>query len=125
EALMMGRTAAEAHAEMETQGLSSAEIERLLPHKVFPGNRPSNTFIYRQLDPQTLGMLIALYEPKIFVQASLWGINPFDQWGVELGKQLAKKILPELTATAPLGNHDSSTLGLIERIREFQLTSDK
>jgi glucose-6-phosphate isomerase len=120
EALMMGKTAEEARQEMLGAGLSQIEIDKLLPHKVFPGNRPSNSFLYRRLDPKTLGMLIALYEHKIFVQASLWGINPFDQWGVELGKQLAKKILPELAGNSEVGEHDSSTCGLIERIREYQ-----
>lgn len=120
EALMMGKTAAEARQGMVDAGLSAEESETLLPHKVFPGNRPSNSFLYRSLDPKTLGMLIALYEHKIFVQASIWGINPFDQWGVELGKQLAKKILPELAPDAKIGEHDSSTRGLIERIRELQ-----
>jgi len=120
EALMMGKTESEARQEMEAAGLASEEIERLLPHKVFPGNRPSNSFLYPKLDPKTLGMLIALYEHKIFVQASIWDINPFDQWGVELGKQLAKKILPELAQDAPVGEHDSSTRGLIDRIRKLQ-----
>ncbi len=120
EALMMGKTAAEAQQEMHDAGLPAQEIERLLAHKLFPGNRPSNSFLYRRLDPKTLGMLIALYEHKIFVQASLWGINPFDQWGVELGKQLAKKILPELRPDAAIGTHDSSTCGLIGRIRELR-----
>lgn len=121
EALMTGKTAEEATQDMQAAGLSPAEIERLLPHRVFPGNRPSTTLLYRQLDPQTLGMLIALYEHKIFVQAAIWDINPFDQWGVELGKQLAQKILPELEAGAPVGNHDSSTKGLIEKIRQLQV----
>ncbi|WP_020674969.1 glucose-6-phosphate isomerase [Geopsychrobacter electrodiphilus] len=120
EALMMGKTAAEARAEMTADGLSATEIEALLPHKVFPGNRPSNTFLYPRLDPKTLGMLIALYEHKIFVQANIWGTNPFDQWGVELGKQLAKKILPELTGDGAVGQHDCSTSGLIARIRELR-----
>ncbi len=120
EALMMGKTADEARQEMFDAELPPEEIERLVAHKVFPGNRPSNSFLYRKLDPKTLGMLIALYEHKIFVQASLWGINPFDQWGVELGKQLAKKILPELAPGAAIGEHDSSTCGLIERIHKFQ-----
>jgi glucose-6-phosphate isomerase len=120
EALMMGKTAAEARAELMATDLPQAEIEALVPHKVFPGNRPSNTFLYRRLDPKTLGMLIALYEHKIYVQACIWGINPFDQWGVELGKQLAQKILPELATDATPGGHDSSTCGLIERIRDFR-----
>ncbi len=120
EALMMGKTAEEARQEMGDAGLPPKEIERLLPHKIFPGNRPSNSFLYRRLDPRTLGMLIALYEHKIFVQASLWGINPFDQWGVELGKQLAQKILPELAPGAALSAHDSSTSGLIQRVRDLR-----
>lgn len=120
EALMTGKTAEEAAQDMFAAGLSPAEVERLLPHRVFPGNRPSTTLLYRRLDPHTLGMLIALYEHKIFVQAAIWDINPFDQWGVELGKQLAQKILPELEAGAPVGDHDGSTRGLIERIRQLQ-----
>jgi glucose-6-phosphate isomerase len=120
EALMMGKTTDEARQEMVDTGLPREEVERLLAHKVFPGNRPSNSFLYRRLDPKTLGMLIALYEHKIFVQASIWGINPFDQWGVELGKQLAKKILPELAPDAVPGVHDSSTCGLISRIRALR-----
>ncbi len=120
EALMKGKTAAEARQEMAADGVPDAELERLLPHKVFPGNRPSNTFLYRRLDPQTLGMLIALYEHKIFVQASLWQINPFDQWGVELGKQLAQKILPALTTKAPHTTHDNSTAGLIAKIHDWR-----
>lgn len=120
EALMTGKTAEEAAQDMFAAGLSPAEVERLLPHRVFPGNRPSTTLLYRRLDPHTLGMLIALYEHKIFVQAAIWDINPFDQWGVELGKQLAQKILPELEAGGPVGDHDGSTRGLIERIRQLQ-----
>jgi glucose-6-phosphate isomerase len=112
EALMLGKTAEEARIELEAQGLQGDELEALLPHKVFPGNKPTNTLLFDRLDPHTLGMLIALYEHKVFVQSVVWNINPFDQWGVELGKQLAGKILPELrsgNATA----HDSSTRGLI------------
>lgn len=120
EALMAGKTAEEARTELVAAGLEKTEIERLLPHKVFPGNRPSNTLLYARLDPRTLGMLIALYEHKIFTQAMLWQINPFDQWGVELGKQLAQKIHPELSATAEVGEHDASTRGLILKIRELQ-----
>ena len=117
EALMTGKTADEARAELETSSLSTAEIERLTPHKVFPGNRPSTTILYPQLDPRTLGMLIALYEHKVFVQGVLWGINSFDQWGVELGKQLAKPILAELQGGAG-GRHDSSTAGLLAWLRK-------
>jgi glucose-6-phosphate isomerase len=96
EALMVGKTAAEARAELEAQGLHGEALEALLPHKVFPGNKPTNTLLFDRLDPHTLGMLIAMYEHKVFVQSVVWNINAFDQWGVELGKQLAGKILPEL-----------------------------
>jgi len=85
---------------------------------VFPGNRPSSSFLYKKLTPQTLGSLIAFYEHKIFTQGAIWDINPFDQWGVELGKQLAKKILPELQQNAPVTCHDSSTNSLINYFRE-------
>ncbi len=117
EALMSGKTAAEARAEMEAEGLQAERIEQLLPHKVFPGNRPSSSFLFQKLTPHTLGMLIALYEHKIFTQGAIWDINPFDQWGVELGKQLAKKILPELESSTEIASHDSSTNGLINHYR--------
>jgi len=113
EALMLGKTEAEARAELIAQGLSQAALEALLPYKVFPGNRPTNTILFEQLTPYTLGMLIALYEQKIFVQSVIWNINAFDQWGVEFGKQLANKLLPELQAGALVSSHDSSTNGLI------------
>jgi glucose-6-phosphate isomerase len=113
EALMVGKTASEARVELEAQGMQGEELESLLPHKVFPGNKPTNTLLFDRLDPHTLGMLIALYEHKVFVQSVVWNINPFDQWGVELGKQLAGKILPELRETAPTTRHDASTNGLI------------
>ncbi|MGZ5093202.1 MAG: glucose-6-phosphate isomerase [Burkholderiales bacterium] len=113
EALMRGKTADEARAEMQTQGLSSEEVERLLPHKVFPGNRPTSTLVLDALTPHALGALIALYEHKVFAQSVIWGVNAFDQWGVELGKRLADRILPELAQDAPVGTHDSSTNGLI------------
>ena len=120
EALMKGKTATEARAQMETEGLSHGRIEQLLPHKVFPGNRPSSSFLFDKLTPRTLGSLIALYEHKIFTQGAIWDINPFDQWGVELGKQLAKKILPELEQNDPVSGHDSSTNGLINYYRAQQ-----
>ncbi len=94
-------------------------LESLLPHKVFPGNRPSNTLLYRRLDPFTLGRLIALYEHKIFTQGIVWEINSFDQWGVELGKDLAKAILPELGREAPVESHDRSTNALIHTSRHY------
>ena len=102
---------------MEKQGLSGEALEKLLPYKVFPGNRPSTSLFYRRLTPQVLGSLIALYEHKVFAQGAIWNINSFDQWGVELGKQLANAILPELKGERPLAGHDASTLGLIEFCR--------
>jgi glucose-6-phosphate isomerase len=117
EALMRGKTADEVRAELTAQGLSGAALEALVPHKVFSGNRPSNTILVRKIDPHTLGMLIALYEHKIFVQGIVWNVNSFDQWGVELGKQLAKPILAELEGGAP-GVHDASTAGLIRIVRD-------
>jgi glucose-6-phosphate isomerase len=113
EALMLGKTAEEVRAELTAQGLSGETLEALLPYKVFPGNRPTNTLLFDQLDPRTLGMLIALYEHKVFVQGVVWNINPFDQWGVEFGKQLAGKLLPELQAKQCVSSHDASTNGLI------------
>lgn len=112
EALMLGKTEAEVVAELEATGMSAAQIKALTPHKVFPGNRPSNTLIYKTLDPATLGKLIALYEHKVFVQGIIWDVNSFDQWGVELGKQLAKNLLPAVE-NGPDGSHDSSTEGLL------------
>jgi len=113
EALMKGKTEAEARAELERAGLNGEGLEHLLPHKVFPGNRPTNSILLQKITPRTLGSLIALYEHKIFVQGIIWNINSFDQWGVELGKQLAQKILPELKDSAPVNTHDNSTNGLI------------
>lgn len=114
EALMIGKTSDEARAELERQGLQGDELETLLPHKIFPGNKPTNTLLFDRLDPHTLGMLIALYEHKIFVQGIVWNINSFDQWGVELGKQLAGKILPELLDESVKLKHDQSTGNLID-----------
>jgi glucose-6-phosphate isomerase len=118
EALMMGKTEAHARAELQVQGLPEPELVALLPYKVFQGNRPSNTILYHRLTPKTLGSLIALYEHKVFVQGVIWNINSFDQWGVELGKQLANAILPELRGQKPLGQHDASTLGLLNYCRQ-------
>ncbi|NTU93270.1 MAG: glucose-6-phosphate isomerase [Chlorobiaceae bacterium] len=118
EALMRGKSEVEARAELEGAGVEEQELQTLLPHKVFPGNRPTNTILLDELDPFTLGCLIAMYEHKVFVQGVVWEINSFDQWGVELGKQLAKVILPELTSTTPVGSHDASTNALINRYRE-------
>lgn len=113
EALMRGRTEADVRQEMDAAGRSAAEIEALLPYRVFPGNKPTNTILFDELTPYTLGALVALYEHKVFVQGIIWNINSFDQWGVELGKQLAATILPELEPDAIVSPHDSSTNGLI------------
>ena len=113
EALMKGKTEEEARNELAASGKSPDKIENLLPHKVFTGNRPTNSILYDMLTPKILGSLIAMYEHKVFVQGALWGLNSFDQWGVELGKQLAKKILPELNAEENIESHDASTNGLI------------
>ncbi len=117
EALMRGKTEAEARVEMEATGMPPERIAELLPHRVFPGNRPTNSILYQRLDPHTLGRLLALYEHKIFVQGVLWGIYSFDQWGVELGKQMANRILPELGGDASVTGHDASTNGLIAYYR--------
>ena len=113
EALMLGKTEDEVAAELKAQSLDKARIKALTPHKVFPGNRPSNTIMYAQLTPETLGSLIALYEHKVFVQGTIWNVNSYDQWGVELGKQLAKALLPKVEGTASSEGHDSSTRGLL------------
>ena len=119
EALMVGRSEAAARQEMARAGLAPERIDALLPHRVFPGNRPSNTLLLDRLTPYALGMLIALYEMKIFVQGVLWGINSFDQWGVELGKNLARRIRTEIDAGpgADLSGHDGSTRGLLDYFR--------
>ncbi len=120
EALMNGKTEEEARAELEKQGLSAEQIAELLPFKVFSGNRPTNSFLIKKITPFTLGQLIALYEHKIFVQGVIWNIFSFDQWGVELGKQLANKILPELENDEAVTQHDSSTNGLINVFKEMR-----
>jgi glucose-6-phosphate isomerase len=117
EALMKGKTRDEARQELATSGLPAEQIEDLLPHKVFPGNRPTNTLLLDRVTPQRLGSLIALYEHKIFVQGVIWGINSYDQWGVELGKQLAGIILPELLDDKLNAPHDASTSALIDYFR--------
>jgi glucose-6-phosphate isomerase len=120
EALMNGKTAEEAAAELRREGKSEEDVRRLTPHKVFEGNRPTNSILFEKLTPQILGSLIAMYEHKIFVQGVLWNIFSFDQWGVELGKQLAGKILPELDDDRPVASHDSSTNGLINTYKEMR-----
>ena len=119
EALMRGRTADDVLAEITAQGLSPEAARSLAPHKAFPGNRPTNSILVRRFDPRTLGMLVALYEHKVFVQGVLWGINSFDQWGVELGKELAGAILDALDDKTPDTDHCSSTAGLIDHYRRL------
>ncbi len=120
EALMRGKTPDEVREELEKDGLTGEALERLIPHKVFTGNRPTNSILFPKLTPRTLGMLIAMYEHKIFTQGIIWNINSFDQWGVELGKQLAKAILPELEKPGEIASHDSSTNGLINRFKDYR-----
>uniref|UniRef100_A0A8C7KIQ3 Glucose-6-phosphate isomerase n=1 Tax=Oncorhynchus kisutch TaxID=8019 RepID=A0A8C7KIQ3_ONCKI len=118
EALMKGKTSDEARKELEATGLGGAELEQLLPHKVFQGNKPSNSIVFKKLSPFMLGALVAMYEHKIFVQGVIWNINSYDQWGVELGKQLAKAIEPELRDSSEVHTHDSSTNGLINFLKK-------
>ncbi len=120
EALMKGKTAEEARSELLAQSISGEDLEALVPAKTFEGNRPSNSFFFKRLTPETLGSLIALYEHKIFSQGVIWNINSFDQMGVELGKQLAKAILPELKGNEPITSHDASTNGLIDYFKEIR-----
>ena len=119
QALMNGKTAAEVEAELRASGKTEAEIARLAPFKTFEGNRPSNSILIRRMTPAQLGKLIALYEHKIFVQGVIWNIFSFDQWGVELGKQLAGNILPQLTEKGPVHTHDASTNGLINQYKKW------
>ena len=120
EALMMGKTEEEASEELREQGKSEEEIKKLAPFKTFQGNRPTNSILFEKLTPHTLGALIAMYEHKIFVQGVIWNIFSFDQWGVELGKQLAKKILPELEGDSTVTSHDASTNGLINAFKSMR-----
>ncbi|MBU0594920.1 MAG: glucose-6-phosphate isomerase [Gammaproteobacteria bacterium] len=119
QALMQGKTEDEARTELEASGISGRKLKQLLLHKVFPGNKPTNSILLRKLTPHTLGSLIALYEHKVFVQGIIWNLNSFDQWGVELGKQLASNILPELGHTEITIRFDASTNGLINHFKKF------
>jgi glucose-6-phosphate isomerase len=120
EALMMGKTIEEVQKELKAAGMSSDEIKFHEPYRVFNGNRPTNSIMFERLTPKTLGSLIAIYEHKIFVQGVIWNVFSFDQWGVELGKVLAKKILPELTSPDQISSHDSSTNGLINYFKRLK-----
>lgn len=125
EAMMKGKTGEEVYTELSKAGLNERQIKKLLPYKVFPGNRPTNTFLFKTLNPKTLGSLIALYEHKIFVQGIVWNLNSFDQWGVELGKHLATHIQSELDDLTPVDTHDSSTNGLINYYKKFRPVREK
>jgi glucose-6-phosphate isomerase len=120
EALMKGRTIEEARAQLVAKGMPESEVDRLAPHRVFPGNRPSITILYRRLDPASLGRLVALYEHRVFVEAQLFGINAFDQWGVELGKELATGLQPVVEGLQDAGDRDASTAGLVSHIRALR-----
>ncbi|OFT00721.1 glucose-6-phosphate isomerase [Neisseria sp. HMSC31F04] len=124
EAFMRGKTAGEVRAELQAQGMDGEKIEKLVPHKTFSGNRPTNILLLDKIDPRNMGSLIALYEHKVFVQGVVWGINSFDQWGVELGKQLAQTILAELTGEIPPQPHDASTERLIRLYRRANCEVD-
>jgi glucose-6-phosphate isomerase len=119
EALMRGRSLADVRDELSAAGVAAADSDRLAPHKVSAGNRPSNTILYERLNPETLGMIVALYEHKTFVEGALWRINSFDQWGVELGKALAASLLPMIEG-GTVQNRDSSTDGLIAAARRLR-----
>jgi len=121
EALMNGKSREEVEAELKTAGMQTNEIEKLAPFKVFEGNRPSNSILIKKITPRTLGSLIAIYEHKIFAQGIIWNIFSFDQWGVELGKQLAGRILPELEDDEPVLSHDASTNGLINQYKSWRI----
>jgi len=117
---MQGKTREEVITELSASGKSDEEIERLAPFKVFNGNRPTNSILVKEITPRSLGSLIAMYEQKIFVQGIVWNIFSFDQWGVELGKQLANRILPELESDGHVSTHDSSTNGLINLYKQMK-----
>ncbi|MDV5862731.1 glucose-6-phosphate isomerase [Pseudomonas mendocina] len=118
QALMQGKTREEAEAELRARGMPEAEVQRLAPHKVIPGNRPSNILVMNRIAPFELGALVALYEHKVFVQSAIWGINAFDQWGVELGKEMGKEVYQRLTGQLDSSASDASTQGLIDHFRE-------
>jgi glucose-6-phosphate isomerase len=120
EALMRGRTLTEARQQLLDKGVDKAEAERIAPHRQFDGDRPSITLLYARLDPYSLGRLIALYEHRVFVEAQLFGINAFDQWGVELGKELATGLLPVVTGETDAAGHDASTAGLVAALHAMR-----
>jgi glucose-6-phosphate isomerase len=117
---MKGKTKEDVIEELKASGKSVEDIKKLASYKVFTGNKPTNSILFRKLTPRTLGSLVAMYEHKIFVQGVIWNIFSFDQWGVELGKQLAKKILPELSDDKEISTHDSSTNGLVNAFKDMR-----
>jgi glucose-6-phosphate isomerase len=117
QALMQGKTRSEAEAELRAKGVAEDEVKRVAPHKVIPGNRPSNTIVVERISPRRLGALVAMYEHKVFVQSVIWGTNAFDQWGVELGKELGKNVYSRLVGTDETNAEDASTQGLINYFR--------
>ena len=117
---MKGKKKEEVIAELKSSGKNEEEIEKLTQFKIFEGNKPTNSFLFQKLTPRMLGKIIALYEHKIFVQGVVWNIFSFDQWGVELGKQLAKEILPELESNEDINSHDASTNGLINAYKKMR-----
>jgi glucose-6-phosphate isomerase len=117
---MKGKTPQEVLEEFKKAGKTEEEVKELVAFKVFKGNKPTNSMLFTKLTPRTLGSLIAMYEHKIFVQGIIWNILSFDQWGVELGKQLANKILPELHDEYPVSSHDASTNGLINAFKQMR-----
>jgi glucose-6-phosphate isomerase len=119
QSLMMGKTYDEARIEIEKQGFEGEDIESFIPQKTFEGNRPTSSILFEKLTPKTLGRLIAMYEHKIFTQGIIWGINSFDQWGVEYGKQIAKKVLPQLNDKTHSDAFDSSTNALVRYINSL------
>jgi len=121
EAMAFGKSAEAVEKELVASGMAADAVKALVPHKVFEGNRPSNSFMFKKLTPRMLGILIAVYEMKIFTQGVIWNINSFDQWGVELGKALAKAILPELESSGEVATHDSSTNGLMNYYKRHKL----
>ena len=120
EALLQGKTKREVIQELKKEGKTKEDIQKLYPYRMFEGNKPTNSILFKKLTPRVLGSLIAMYEHKIFVQGVIWNIFSFDQWGVELGKQLAKKIQPELKDDNPVDSHDSSTSGLINVYKKMR-----
>jgi glucose-6-phosphate isomerase len=118
QALMQGKTFEECKTDLASKGLDDATLESLATHKTMPGNKPSNTLLFKQVDPKTLGALVAMYEHKVFVQGAIWGVNSFDQWGVELGKELGNQVLDKLVNTDAELSFDASTNQLISKFRQ-------